>query len=102
MGPICWSGSGRVFDVGRRHTGVAVLAKLALRDVPPCTFVWLQIVIDGSLLTLYPFQWRGEPHPAGPRPRGVRPGWRHRLLFFLSIQQLPGFPNPRAPPLLSG
>jgi hypothetical protein len=35
---------------------VGVLAKLALRDVPSFTFVWLQIAIGGSLLTLYTFQ----------------------------------------------
>ena len=44
---------------------VGVLAKLALRDVPPFTFVWLQIAIGESLLTLYTFQWRGERIPQG-------------------------------------
>ena len=35
---------------------VGVLAKLALRDVPPFTFVWLQIALGGSLLTVYTFR----------------------------------------------
>jgi hypothetical protein len=33
-----------------------VLAKLALRDVSPFTFVWLQIAIAGCLLTFFALQ----------------------------------------------
>jgi drug/metabolite transporter (DMT)-like permease len=76
---------------------VAVLAKLALRDVPPFTFVWLQIAIGGSLLSLYTFQWRGERIPQGLG----RQVWAYiillgignftivRVLFMLSLDRLP-------------
>ena len=76
---------------------VGVLAKLALRDVPPFTFVWLQIAIGGSLLTLYTFQWRGERIPKGLG----RQVWAYiiwigvcnftivRVLFMLSLDRLP-------------
>ena len=76
---------------------VGVLAKLALRDVPPFTFVWLQIAIGGSLLTLYTFRWRGERIPKGIG----RQVWAYimvigicnftivRLLFMLSLDRLP-------------
>lgn len=74
-----------------------VLAKLALRDVPPFTFVWLQIAIGGGLLTLYTFGLRRERIP-----RGL--GWEVwayivwigignftivRVLFMLSLDRLP-------------
>lgn len=48
---------------------VGVLAKLALREVSPFTFVWLQIAIGGSVLSAYTFVLRGEriPKALGPR-----------------------------------
>jgi hypothetical protein len=55
---------------------VGVLAKLALRDVPPFTFVWLQIAIGGSLLTLDTFPWRGERIPICYRCPSI--AWRVR------------------------
>lgn len=50
-----------------------VLAKLALRDVAPFTFVWLQIAIGGVLLTVYTFAIRKERLPKGI---GLR-AWLH-------------------------
>lgn len=76
---------------------VGVLAKLSLRDVPPFTFVWLQIAIGGSLLSLYTFGWRRERFPK-------RLGWSVwayvlaigvgnftivRVLFLLALERLP-------------
>lgn len=75
----------------------SVLAKLALREVPPFTFAWLQIAIGGILLTLYTFGWRRERIPQGL-------GWEVwayilwigignftlvRVLFMLSLDRLP-------------
>ena len=54
---------------------VWVLAKLALRDVPAFTFVWVQIAIGGTLLTLYTFVLRGERIPKG-LPASV---WAHMV-----------------------
>jgi probable blue pigment (indigoidine) exporter len=76
---------------------VGVLAKLALRDVPPFTFVWLQIAIGGSLLTLYTFLWRGERIPqdlghqlwASIIVIGVGNFTIVRVLFMLSLDRLP-------------
>jgi drug/metabolite transporter (DMT)-like permease len=76
---------------------VGVLAKLALRDVPPFTFVWLQIAIGGSLLTLYTFQLRGERIPKGLGRQvwasiiwiGVANFTIVRALFMLSLDRLP-------------
>ena len=76
---------------------VGVLAKLALRDVPPFTFVWLQIAIGGSLLTLYTFQWRGERIPKGLGRQvlayiiwiGVCNFTIVRALFMFSLDRLP-------------
>lgn len=76
---------------------VGVLAKLALRDVAPFTFVWLQIAIGGSLLTLYTFQWRGERIPKGLGPHvwayiigiGVCNFTIVRVLFMLFLDRLP-------------
>ncbi len=74
-----------------------VLAKLALREVPPFTFAWLQIAIGGGLLTLYTFGWRRERIPPNL-------GWETwiylfgigignftlvRVLFLLSLDRLP-------------
>jgi probable blue pigment (indigoidine) exporter len=42
-----------------------VLTKLALRDVPAFTFVWLQIAAGGALLTLYTFGVRRARWPTG-------------------------------------
>jgi len=78
-----------------------VLAKLALRDVPPFTFVWLQIAIGGSLLTLYTFLLRRERIPKGLS----REVWAYiiwigignftivRVLFTLSLDRLPATIN---------
>jgi drug/metabolite transporter (DMT)-like permease len=76
---------------------VGVLAKLALRDVPPFTFVWLQIAIGGSLLTLYTFQWRGERIPKSLGRQvwayiiviGVGNFTIVRVLFMLALDRLP-------------
>ena len=76
---------------------VGVLAKLALRDVPPFTFVWLQIAIGGSLLTLYTFQLRGERIPQGLGRQvwvyiiliGVGNFTIVRVLFMLCLDRLP-------------
>jgi drug/metabolite transporter (DMT)-like permease len=74
-----------------------VLVKVALRDVPPFTFVWLQIAIGGALLTLYTFGLRRERIPEGL-------GWEVwayvvwigvgnfaivRVLFMLALHRLP-------------
>jgi drug/metabolite transporter (DMT)-like permease len=76
---------------------VGVLAKHALRDVPPFTFVWLQIAIGGSLLTVYTFQWRGERIPQGLGRQvwgyiiviGVGNFTIVRVLFMLVLDRLP-------------
>jgi drug/metabolite transporter (DMT)-like permease len=76
---------------------VGVLAKLALRDVPPFTFVWLQIAIGGSLLTLYTYQLRGERIPKGLGRQvwaaiiwiGICNFTIVRVLFMLSLDRLP-------------
>jgi drug/metabolite transporter (DMT)-like permease len=78
-----------------------VLAKLALRDVHPFTFVWLQIALGASLLTLYTFGWRRERIPRGLG----REVWAYivwigignfaivRVLFMLSLDRLPATTN---------
>ena len=75
----------------------SVLGKLALRDVPSFTFVWLQIAIGGGLLTLYTFAFRRERIPQGLR----REVWAYilwlgignymivRVLFMLALGKLP-------------
>lgn len=75
----------------------AVLAKLALRDVPPFTFVWLQIAVGGGLLTAYTNGLRRERLPAGLG----RALWLHiawigignfavvRLFSMLALARLP-------------
>jgi drug/metabolite transporter (DMT)-like permease len=76
---------------------VGVLAKLALRDVPPFTFVWLQIAIGGSLLTLYTYQLRGERIPKGLGRQvwaaiiwiGICNFTIVPVLFMLSLDRLP-------------
>lgn len=74
-----------------------VLAKQALADVPPFTFVWLQIAIGGILLTAYTFGLRGERLPRR-LPGSV---WAYivwigianftlvRVLFVLALARLP-------------
>lgn len=78
-----------------------VLAKLALRDVPPFTFVWLQIAIAGSLLTLYTFWLRRERIPNGLSWEvwayiiwiGIGNFTIVRVLFMLSLDRLPATTN---------
>ncbi len=80
---------------------VGVLAKLALGEVPPFTFVWLQIAIGGSLLTLYTFVLRGERIPKGLGRRvwvyilliGIGNFTIVRVLFMLSLERLPATTN---------
>ena len=88
----------QTFTVILSSSLVGVLAKLALRDVPPFTFVWLQIAIGGSLLlTLYTFQWRGERIPKGLGRQvlayiiwiGVCNFTIVRALFMFSLDRLP-------------
>lgn len=74
-----------------------VLAKLALRDVPPFTFAWLQIAIGGALLTLYTFGLRRERIPRGLGREvwasifwiGIGNFTVVRVLFMLSLDRLP-------------
>ncbi len=74
-----------------------VLAKLALSDVPAFTFVWLQILIGGTLLTVYTFGIRGERIPAELGRRvwiyifviGICNFSIVRVLFMLSLERLP-------------
>ena len=74
-----------------------VLAKLALRDVTAFTFVWLQIAIGGSLLTLYTFGWRRERIPKALRREiwgyilwiGIGNYMIVRVLFMLALDKLP-------------
>lgn len=75
----------------------SVLGKMALRDISPFTFVWLQIVIGGSLLTLYTFGIRRERIPNNLS----REVWAYiiwlgignfaivRVLFMLALERLP-------------
>jgi probable blue pigment (indigoidine) exporter len=79
----------------------SVLAKLALRDVPPFTFVWLQIAIGGSLVTLYTFWLRRERIPKGLSQEvwayiiwiGIGNFTIVRVLFMLSLDRLPATTN---------
>jgi drug/metabolite transporter (DMT)-like permease len=78
-----------------------VLVKLALRDVHPFTFVWLQIAIGGVLLSFHTFVIRRERIP---RHLG-RNVWLYivligvgnfsivRLMFMLSLERLPATTN---------
>jgi len=78
-----------------------VLAKLVLRDVPPFTFVWLQIAIGGSLLTLYTFGLRRERLPTGLSREvwgliiwiGIANFTLVRVLFMFSLACLPATTN---------
>ncbi len=75
----------------------SVLAKLALRDVPAFTFVWLQITIGGGLLTLYTFAFRRERIPPGLGREvwayilwiGIGNTMIVRVLFMLALSKLP-------------
>lgn len=42
-----------------------VLSKLALADIPPFTFVWLQIAVGGAVLSIHTFLIRRERIPKG-------------------------------------
>lgn len=75
---------------------VAVLAKLALREVAAFTFVWLQLAIGLTLLTLYTFGLRRErvPRDLG-RDVWISITWIGvanfsivRLMFMLSLERL--------------
>ena len=76
---------------------VTVLAKLALHEVPPFTFAWLQIGSGGALLTLYTFGIRGERIPRGLSGRvwfylawiGVCNFTIVRVVFVLGLERLP-------------
>ena len=76
---------------------VGVLAKLAPRDVPAFTFVWLQIAIGGILLTLFTFLLRGERIPKGLGRQvwlyiimiGVGNFTIVRVVFMLALEPLP-------------
>jgi len=76
---------------------VAVLAKLALRDVSPFRFVWLQVGIGGLLLSAYTFGLRGRRIPAGLGPRawallaciGLLNFSVVRFALLLSLERLP-------------
>lgn len=80
---------------------VGVLVKLALRDVPPFTFVWLQIAIGGSFLTLYTAAVRKQRLPQGLGHEvwihvvliGVGNFTLVRVLFMLSLQRLEATTN---------
>lgn len=74
-----------------------VLAKIVLRDVPPFTFVWLQIAFGGSLLSLYTFGVRRERIPRGLSRRvwayiagiGICSFTIVRLAGMFSLERLP-------------
>lgn len=76
---------------------VAVLAKLALREVAPFTFVWLQIATGGVALTLYTFGLRGERIPRGlgrdvwisTAAIGISYFTLSRVFFMFSLERLP-------------
>lgn len=74
-----------------------VIGKLTLREVSPFTFVWLQVAIGGTLLTLHTFLIRREHLPRG-LPRliwlyiiaiGVGNFCIVRLLFTYALAHLP-------------
>lgn len=76
---------------------VAVLAKLALRDVPAFRFVWLQVTIGGLLLSAYTFGLRQRRIPRDLPPRawalvaciGVVNFSVVRFALLLSLERLP-------------
>ncbi len=74
-----------------------VLAKLALRDVPAFTFVWLQIAIGGVVLAAFSFGLRRQRIPRGLGRRawifmawiGVCNFTIVRLVLMLGLERLP-------------
>ena len=74
-----------------------VMAKRSLAAVDPFTFVWLQIAIGVSLLTVYTFGLRRERIPRDLPPRvwgyivwiGVGNFAVVRVLFMLGLERLP-------------
>ncbi len=76
---------------------VAVLAKLALREVPPFSFVWLQIATGGIALTLYTFGLRRERVPRGLgrdvwisiAAIGITYFTLSRVFFMFALERLP-------------
>jgi len=74
-----------------------VLAKLSLSQVSPVTFVWLQFLIGGLVLTGYTFFWRKERLPKNLGWRiwvgivwlGVANFTICRVLFMLALDKIP-------------
>jgi len=74
-----------------------VLAKQALSEVPPFTFVWTHVGVGGAVLCLYTFGLRRQRIPRG-LGRGI---WMHllcigvvnyavvRLFFMLALERVP-------------
>ncbi len=80
---------------------VSVLMKKTLREVPPFTFVWLQLGFGGALLGIYTFVLRGERTPRNlPREVwalmaliGVLNFTGVRVLFTAALGLLPATTN---------